>query len=81
VLGREELMELVKGTAEDAFDRSIDVHVCRIRAKLGANIQHRRMLRTVRGMGYLLTTTTEDVAPAADDPAPVIDQRVHAASA
>ena len=57
VLGREELMELVKGNSEEAFDRSIDVHVCRIRAKLGADFRHRRLLRTVRGIGYLLTPT------------------------
>jgi two-component system, OmpR family, response regulator len=34
VLGREQLLQLMHGTSEDAFDRSIDVHVSRLRHKL-----------------------------------------------
>jgi len=35
VLDREQLMELARGSAEEAFDRSVDVHISRIRQKLG----------------------------------------------
>jgi len=54
VMSREQLLELVKGSAEDAFDRSIDVQVSRLRSKLGDDPRHPRLLKTVRGVGYLL---------------------------
>jgi len=54
VLGREQLLHLVSGTAEEAFDRSIDVHVSRLRQKLGDDPRHPRLLKTVRGHGYML---------------------------
>lgn len=50
VLSREQIMELVKGTCDDAFDRSIDVRISRIRQKLGVD----SVIRTVRGVGYML---------------------------
>ncbi|HSY25423.1 MAG TPA: response regulator transcription factor [Polyangiaceae bacterium] len=55
VLGREQLLELVHGSADEAFDRSIDVHVCRLRQKLRDDPRNPRRLKTVRGVGYLLT--------------------------
>lgn len=55
VLGRELLLEMVTGSAEEAFDRSIDVHVSRLRQKLGDDARDPRMLKTVRGVGYVLT--------------------------
>ncbi len=54
VLSREALLDLVTGTAEDSFDRSIDAHICRLRQKLGDDSRHPRLLKTVRGAGYLL---------------------------
>jgi len=54
VLSREQLMELARGNAEEAFDRSIDVHVSRLRQKLGDDPRHPRFIRTVRGVGYQL---------------------------
>jgi DNA-binding response OmpR family regulator len=54
VLSRERLLELVRGSAEEAFDRSIDVHVSRLRAKLGDDPKRPRLLKTVRGAGYQL---------------------------
>jgi len=54
VLSREQLMELARGTAEEAFDRSIDVHVSRLRQKLGDDPKHPRLIKTIRGAGYLL---------------------------
>jgi len=54
VLTREQLMELARGNAEEAFDRSIDVHVSRLRQKLGDDPKHPRLIKTVRGSGYVL---------------------------
>ena len=54
VLTREQLLELVKGSAAEAFDRSIDVHISRLRHKLGDDPRQPALLKTVRGAGYLL---------------------------
>ena len=54
VLTREQLMELARGSAEEAFDRSIDVHVSRLRQKLGDDPKRPRLIKTVRGTGYVL---------------------------
>jgi two-component system, OmpR family, response regulator len=54
VLSREQLMELARGSAEEAFDRSIDVHVSRLRQKLGDDPKRPRLIKTVRGSGYVL---------------------------
>ncbi len=54
VLTREQLLDLTKGSAEEAFDRSIDAHISRLRQKLEEDPRHPRLLKTVRGAGYLL---------------------------
>ena len=54
VLTREQLVEAVRGSAEEAFDRSIDVHISNIRKKLGERARQPRLLKTVRGIGYIL---------------------------
>jgi len=53
VLSRERLLDLAKGAELDAFDRSIDVHVSRIRAAIKDDPAHPRRIITVRGSGYL----------------------------
>jgi DNA-binding response OmpR family regulator len=55
VLSREQLLQLVHASGDEAFDRSIDVHVSRLRHKLGDDPRNPRLLKTVRGVGYLLT--------------------------
>ncbi len=55
VLSRDQLMELAKGNAEEAFDRSIDVHISRLRHKLGS--RGRELIKTVRGVGYQFVTS------------------------
>jgi len=55
VLSRERLLELAKGNADEAFDRSIDVRVSRLRQKLGDDSKQPRLLKTIRGSGYVLT--------------------------
>jgi DNA-binding response OmpR family regulator len=54
VLGREQLIDLVRGNAEESFDRSIDVHISHLRQKLGDDPRNPRLLKTVRGVGYML---------------------------
>ncbi len=54
VLGREQLIDLVRGSAEESFDRSIDVHISHLRQKLGDDSRNPRLLKTVRGVGYML---------------------------
>jgi two-component system, OmpR family, phosphate regulon response regulator OmpR len=53
VLSREALMDLMKGQKLEAFDRSIDVHVSRIRAAIEDDVKKPRRIITVRGAGYV----------------------------
>ena len=53
VLGRERLMDLVKGEELDAYDRTIDVHISRIRALIEDDPKRPRRIITVRGAGYV----------------------------
>jgi two-component system, OmpR family, phosphate regulon response regulator OmpR len=53
VLSRDMLMDLVKGEKLEAFDRSIDVHVSRIRAAIEDDPKKPRRIITVRGAGYV----------------------------
>jgi DNA-binding response OmpR family regulator len=53
VLSREALMERVRGEELEAFDRSIDVHVSRLRAAIEDDPKHPRRIITVRGAGYV----------------------------
>ena len=54
VLSREQLVDIVRGSADEAFDRSIDVHISHLRAKLGDDSRNPRVIKTVRGVGYML---------------------------
>lgn len=54
VLSREQILDRAKGSAEEAFDRSIDVRISRLRQKLGDDPRNPRLLKTVRGAGYML---------------------------
>jgi len=53
VLSREQLMDLTRGAELEAFDRSIDVHVSRLRAALEDTPSEPRRIITVRGAGYV----------------------------
>jgi DNA-binding response OmpR family regulator len=59
VLTREQLVDLVRGSADDAFDRSVDVHISHLRAKLGDDPRNPRLIKTVRGVGYMLGAESE----------------------
>jgi DNA-binding response OmpR family regulator len=54
VLSRDLLMDALKGEEFESFDRSIDVHISKLRAKLEENPKEPRYIRTVRGVGYVL---------------------------
>lgn len=55
VLSRESLMNKVRGLDFDAFDRTIDVFISRLRQKLNDNSRKPEMIKTIRGVGYLFT--------------------------
>ena len=59
VLSREHLMDALKGEEYETFDRSIDVHISKLRAKLEPNPKEPRYIKTVRGVGYVLTRDGE----------------------
>ena len=62
VLSREQLMDMVKGEELEAFDRSIDVHISRIRAAIEADPKHPRRIITVRGAGYVFARSQDEGA-------------------
>lgn len=62
VLSREQLMDLVKGEELEAFDRSIDVHISRIRAVIETDPKHPRRIITVRGTGYVFARSQDEGA-------------------
>jgi DNA-binding response OmpR family regulator len=53
VLTRDQIMEAVRGRELEAFDRSIDVHMGRIRAAIEADAKAPQRILTVRGVGYV----------------------------
>lgn len=55
VLTRDQLMNSLQGSDLEAFDRSIDVHISRIRAEIETDPKHPQRVITVRGVGYLFT--------------------------
>jgi DNA-binding response OmpR family regulator len=52
-LSRDQLMQLTRNREWDPSDRSIDIHMTRLRRKLERDPEHPRLLRTVRGVGYM----------------------------
>ena len=59
VMSRDALMDAVRGEALEAFDRSIDVHISRIRASIEDVPGRPRRIITVRGAGYMLARITD----------------------
>lgn len=53
VLTRDQIMEAVRGRELEAFDRSIDVHIGRIRSAIEADSKDPKRILTVRGVGYV----------------------------
>ena len=59
-LSRDSLLDLARGTELEAFDRSIDVHISRIRAAIEDNPKRPRRIVTVRGVGYVFARYQDD---------------------
>ena len=57
VLSREQLLQQVHGEGWAAYDRSVDVHISRIRQKIEDDPRRPALLKTVRGVGYQLVRT------------------------
>ena len=53
VLTRDQIMEAVRGRELEAFDRSIDVHMGRIRSAIEVDAKEPKRILTVRGVGYV----------------------------
>lgn len=60
VVSREVVVDTVRGSADEAFDRSVDIHISHLRAKLGDDPRNPRFIKTVRGAGYMLATQADD---------------------
>jgi two-component system, OmpR family, phosphate regulon response regulator OmpR len=59
VLSRDRIMDALKGHPMDAFDRSIDVHISRIRAVIEDDPKAPKRVLTVRGAGYVFARTQD----------------------
>ena len=60
VLSREQLMDSVRGEPLEAFDRSIDVHIARMRAAIEDDPKRPRRVITVRGAGYVFAKVQDE---------------------
>ena len=59
MIGRERLLELSRSRLAQSSDRSIDVLISRLRRKMGDGRRARPMIRTVRGVGYMLAVDVD----------------------
>ena len=51
-MSRDQLLQLTQNRDWDPTDRSLDIRVARLRAKIEADPENPRLIRTVRGIGY-----------------------------
>lgn len=59
VLSRDQLLDLTKNRCAGPFDRSVDIQISRIRHKIEEDPKQPRIIKTVRGGGYVLATPVE----------------------
>ncbi|MBM3630148.1 MAG: response regulator transcription factor, partial [Alphaproteobacteria bacterium] len=59
VLSRDQLLDRLRGRQAQAFDRSIDVAVMRLRRKVEVDPARPDLIRTVRNGGYMFTPVVE----------------------
>jgi two-component system phosphate regulon response regulator OmpR len=55
VLSRETLMDLTRGRNLEAFDRTIDAQIARLRKKIEEDVANPQLIKSVRGIGYVFT--------------------------
>jgi DNA-binding response OmpR family regulator len=58
IIPREKLMGMARGEEWAAFERSVDVHVSHLRKKLGDDAKTPTLIKTVRGVGYIVPRST-----------------------
>jgi len=58
VMSRDEIMSIARGRDFMAFDRSIDVHISKLRAKLEVDPRYPKLIKTVWGAGYMFVDAT-----------------------
>jgi len=59
VQSRDQLMQALRGEDLEEFDRSIDVHISRIRAAIEEDPRHPRRIRTIRAVGYVFAPVVD----------------------
>jgi two-component system phosphate regulon response regulator OmpR len=59
VLSRDQLLTLTRNREWEPFDRSIDIRIARVRRKLEKDAENPRVIRTVRGAGYMFVPEAE----------------------
>jgi two-component system OmpR family response regulator len=57
VLSRDQLLDLARGRAANAFDRSIDVHISRLRHRIEVDPKEPDLIQTVRSGGYVFAAS------------------------
>jgi DNA-binding response OmpR family regulator len=62
VLTREQLFEITRDGKFDAYDRAIDIQIGRIRKKIGDDSKSPKLIKTIRGIGYMFSGKTETAA-------------------
>jgi DNA-binding response OmpR family regulator len=70
IFTREEILEAVKGDDYDGFDRSVDTHIKKLRAKIEEDPKTPKYIVTVYGMGYRMDAAPADTARTPADAAP-----------
>jgi two-component system phosphate regulon response regulator OmpR len=63
VLNRDQLLDLTRGRSWEAFDRSVDAQVSRLRRKIEADPGNPVLIKSVRGAGYVFTARPERAQP------------------
>jgi two-component system OmpR family response regulator len=61
VVSREELLQELAGRDEEAFDRTIDLRISRLRRRLGDDAREPNYIQTIRNEGYVLCRAVERV--------------------
>ncbi|MBK6862820.1 MAG: response regulator [Ideonella sp.] len=62
VLNRDQLVELIHGREAEAYDRAIDVQISRLRQRLHDDGREARLIKTVRGEGYVLAAAVQGMS-------------------
>lgn len=63
ILSREQILDIVANRNWTPYDRSIDVLIAKIRRKLNDDVANNRLIKTVRGLGYMFMPPSEDDLP------------------